>query len=234
MPVVDANYLLSGQVTKDKKAKAAQAAAANPSLDAGYAEDQELQRKARAQALGMADASQQMATDLSGARAQALQGFDQAGAAGANSLLRGGAKAMAAAQGAGVSGGGLFASNLQAGLETGGAQADFAGQLAKARGAFGFDSSAQVGEANKAAAADAFGATEIQRKIGNEAGNRAKATAVYNTKKSEIIEKHKHWYGDDNEMMAQELRDYALTEPDPTLRQQIIAEAANIENGLDV
>lgn len=216
-----------------KKALLGNKPAGAPALDAAYSEEAALRAKAKQQAQGMADTSGDMAEKLASARLGALSGMDQATAAGRDSLLRGGAKAMASLQGGGASGGGLFAAAQQGGLDTGGAQADFAGQMAMKRGQLDMDTSAAVGEARKAAAADAYGATEIQRKIGAEGANTAKAMADMHSFVSDATAKRKHWYGDDAEGLATDIENYANTATDPAIRAAAMEEAAKIRAGYD-
>jgi hypothetical protein len=213
-----------------KKAKAKQM---QPALNSGYSEEAALRQKAKDQAQGMAGASADMASQLASARIDAMGGMADATTAGRNDLRVGGAKAMAALQGGGASGGGLLAGAQQVGLEAGNAQSKFESEMAMRRGQLNMETSAAVGEANKAAAADAYGATEIQRKIGTESGNTAKAMADFNSFTSDATAKRKHWYGDDAEGLAADLESYANTVTDPAVREAAMAEAMKIRGGYD-
>jgi hypothetical protein len=223
---------LHAQMVADNLKKA-KANSMQTALNSGYSQEAALRQKAREQAQGMAGASADMASQLASARIDAMGGMADATTAGRNDLRVGGAKAMAALQGGGASGGGLFAAAQQTGLEGGNAQSKFEGEMAMRRGQLDMETSAAVGEANKAAAADAYGATEIQRKIGAEAGNTAKAMADFNSFTSDATAKRKHWYGDDAEGLAADLESYANTVTDPAVREAAMAEAMKIRGGYD-
>lgn len=198
-----------------------------------FAEEQALRQRAKDQAQGMAGTSADMAEQLASARLGAMKGMDEAAIAGRDSITRDAAKALSLTQGAGVGGGGLFALTQQSALNSGGLKSDFAGQMAQKRGQLDMETSAAVGEARKAAAADAYGATEIQRKIGTEGGNTAKAMADFNSFASDATAKRKHWYGDDAEGLAADLEGYANTATDPAIRAAAMEEAAKIRAGYD-
>jgi hypothetical protein len=143
--------------------------------------------------------------------------MDKATASGRMARQTAAAEGLAAAQGGSgkMGGGGMYAATQQAAQTSGNDVAQFEGQQAAQRGQMDFGMQQKVGDLEVDAASQDLEATKAEMAAGSATLDKQAAMGKAKASFDAIVAKHKHWYGDDEDMMQEELRMAAANEIDP-------------------